>query len=176
MKKTFFLLFFSSVIYSQAKLENNKFQLNLVPGYSYWGTPVYFGCDYGLGNYSIGAELFYRKKIEDNYYNYDKEYDFYGVNIDLNYHFLKNSKVVDFYGGSSFNYYIWNTQLNDKLLGNNGFTDEFSEKHKGFGNGIQLGTRVFFGSKIALQIEGKMVVIYNEIIDPTVKVGLTYKL
>ena len=63
MKKTFFLLFFSSVIYSQAKLENNKFQLNLGSGYSYWGTPVYFGCDYGLGNYSIGAELFYRKKI-----------------------------------------------------------------------------------------------------------------
>lgn len=176
MKKHIFLLLFSCLIFSQAKLEDNKFQFNLGSGKSYWGTPIYLGTDYGLGNYSVGAELFYRQKIEDKYYDSDKKYDFYGINIDFNYHFLKKSKVVDFYAGSSINYYTWKTRLNEKYFGNNEFTDKYLEKHSGLGNGIQIGTRFFFSNKIGLHLEGKMVAIYGEIIDPTIKIGLTYKL
>lgn len=173
MKKILILLFFSHFTYSQAKLEDNKFQINFGSGQSYWGKPIYLGAEYGLGNYSIGAEIFNRKKTEQEDVFITKKYNFNGINIDINYHFLKNSKTVDFYGGSSFNYYSWSEKIEAPIY--EGLLDR-NEKISGLGNGAQLGIRFFFTPKIALQIEGKMVVIYGEIIDPTVKVGLTYKL
>lgn len=173
MKKILILLFFSNLTYSQAKLEDNKFQINLGSGQSYWGTPIYVGVEYGIGNYSINAEIFNRKKTEQKDGYSTKKYNFHGLNVDLNYHFLKNSKKVDFYGGSSFNYYSWTEKTEVPVY--EGLLDE-NKKTNGFGNGVQIGTRYFFTPKIAIQIEGKMVVIYGEIIDPTLKVGLTYKL
>lgn len=173
MKKTFLLVLFSNIIFAQAKLEDNKFQINAGSGQSYWGTPIYLGVDYGIGNYSIGAEIFNRKKEDKKNSSSIDKYDFYGINVDINYHFLKNSEKVDFYGGSSFNYYTWEKETIVPIY--EGLLDE-KKKVNGFGNGVQIGTRFFFTPKIALQIEGKFVVIYGEIFDPTLKAGITYKL
>lgn len=163
----------SNILLAQAKLDDNEFQINFGSGQSYWGTPIYVGADYGIGNYTVGAEVFYRKKVEKNENYSTKTYNFYGLNIDINYHFLKNSEKIDFYGGSSINYYTWKTERIVPIY--EGQLDEF-DNINGFGNGIQLGTRIFFTPKIALQVEGKIVVIYGEIIDPALKLGLTYKL
>lgn len=130
---------------AQAPLEEGKLQINAGFGSTGWGTPVYVGLDYGLGNnFTLGGEISYR-----NYKYYSFSSTIIGFQGNGNYHFneiLNIPSEWDFYAGLSLNYYNWSY---DDDLGNNYFVDDTN-----FGIGAQIGGRYFFNDKFAINVEG----------------------
>ncbi|VXB26029.1 conserved exported hypothetical protein [Flavobacterium sp. 9AF] len=129
---------------AQAPLENGKLQLNAGLGTSGWGTPIYVGLDYGLGNnITLGSEISYR-----SYDSYGFKMSILGIQGNANYHFnevLEIPSQWDLYAGLSLNYYNWN------------FKDDYAEQvvdDTHFGIGIQIGGRYFFTDNFAINLEG----------------------
>lgn len=164
MKKIilFCTVFLASLIANaQAPLEESKLQLNAGFGASGWGTPVYVGLDYGLGNnFTIGAEASYR-----SYTSYGYKSTIIGLQGNANYHFneiLEIPSQWDFYAGASLNYYNWS------------FEDDFAEDvvdNSNFGIGLQVGGRYFFNEKFGINIEAG-----GGNATSGGKIGITYKL
>ncbi len=136
-------LFFGTLCYAQAPLEKGKLQLNIGLGTSGWGTPVYAGLDYGLGNnITVGAEASY---VSYKYVGFTST--IIGIQANGNYHFneiLNTPSEWDFYAGLSGNYYVWNID--------NGGVDVIDDTP--FGIGAQIGARYFFNNKFGVNIEG----------------------
>lgn len=145
MKKTAFLitLFFVTLSYAQAPLEKGKLQINAGFGTSGWGTPVYAGLDYGLGNnFTAGAEASY---VSYKYLSYTST--IIGIQVNGNYHFNELLSIPtewDLYGGLSGNYYIWSIDS-----GGSNIVDDTP-----FGIGAQIGARYFFNEQFGINIEG----------------------
>lgn len=155
------VLLTSLITNAQAPLEESKLQLNAGFGASGWGTPVYVGLDYGLGNnFTIGAEGSYR-----SYTSYGYKSTIIGLQGNANYHFneiLEIPSQWDFYAGASLNYYNWS------------FDDDFAEDvvdDSNFGIGLQVGGRYFFNEKFAINIEAG-----GGNATSGGKIGITYKL
>ena len=138
------LLLTSFLSFAQAPLEKGNLQLNAGFGTSGWGTPIYVGLDYGLGNnFTIGAEGSYR-----SYESLGYKSTIIGIQGNTNYHFnelLDIPSKWDLYAGLSANYYTWN------------FEDEIAEDlvdNSNFGIGAQIGGRYFFSDNFAINLEG----------------------
>lgn len=175
MKKLTFLatLFIASFTFSQGTLKEGKTQLNLGVGFSGWGTPVFLGLDYGLGNnWTVGGEVSYRSFGNDAFF-YDYTYTIIGVAGNGNYHFneiLDLPKKWDLYGGASLGFYIWNNSYKYKGTGAEpvGFSPGYTGT-SGIGFGLQAGTRYFFNDNWAINFETGGGSTFGG------KIGLTYK-
>ena len=164
MKKivTLLSLFAVSIAFAQSPLEKNKVQLNAGFGTSSWGTPVYFGADYGVSDIiTIGAEASYQ-----SYKYFQVTSTIIGFQANANYHFhevFKLPKEWDLYAGLNLNYYKWNVgDANNSVS----IVDD-----KPFGVGGQIGARYYINDKFAINIEGSGGNINNG-----GKIGVTYKL
>lgn len=166
MKKCLFLAFLclSAVsVFAQAPLEKGGVQLNAGLGTSGWGTPVYVGLDYGLGNnFTLGGELSYRND-DERFDGNDYDYSVTGIGANVNYHFneiLGIAREWDFYAGLGLNYYTWNYK-NGKYYGSQDSDIDL---------GAQIGGRYFFNNNFGINIEaggGNTV--------SGMKIGITYK-
>lgn len=166
MKKNLFIVCFFVMavgVFAQAPLEKGGLQLNAGLGTSGWGTPVYVGLEYGLGNnFTLGGELSYRS--DDKRYdaiNYD--YSVTGIGANVNYHFneiLSIARPWDFYAGLGLNYYTWNYK-NGKYEGSRDSDVDL---------GVQIGGRYFFNNNFGINIEGGGGNTVSGL-----KVGITYK-
>jgi outer membrane immunogenic protein len=183
MKKTTFLaiILFSVTAFSQGTLKEGGTQLNLGVGFSDWGTPVFLGLDYGLGNnFTLGGEVSYRSYSDNFNYGFNEAYQFnytvIGLGANVNYHFnevFDLPKKWDIYGGASLNYFIWKNSY--KYKGNNPnsfFNTNFNPNYgntSGLGFGLQAGVRYFFNNKWGINFETGGGTIFGG------KIGLTYK-
>ena len=155
-------IFLVSFSYAQPPLDKGKIQLNGGFGTSSWGSPVYFGADYGLSEViTIGAETSYQ-----SYKVFGIKSTIIGFQGNANYHFneiLKLPKEWDLYGGVNLNYYCWivDDKKNNDLL----VVDE------PFGVGAQIGARYYFNKNFAINIEGG-----TGSVNSLGKIGITYKL
>lgn len=156
------ILFLAFTAIAQAPLEKRKLQLNAGFGSSGWGTPLYIGLDYGLGNeFTCGVEASYQ-----TYKYFDITSTIIGLQVNTNYHFneiLKISSKWDLYAGLGLNYYKWTIGNSNNL-----FTviDD-----KPFGIAAQLGGRYFFSKKFGVNVE-----LGGGNITSGGKLGITYKL
>lgn len=148
---------------AQAPLEKGETQLNAGFGASGWGTPIYLGLDFGMGNnFTLGVEGSYRS-YNQRYSNDDFSSSIIGLQGNGNYHFneiLEIPSEWDFYAGLSVNYYIWNTDTKYK---------NYTEG-SGFGIGAQVGGRYFFNKNFGLNLE-----LGGGNATSGGKVGITYK-
>ncbi|MBX9808132.1 MAG: porin family protein [Flavobacteriaceae bacterium] len=149
MKKCLLLAAFcltSMGIFAQAPLEKGALQLNTGFGTSGWGTPIFLGLDYGVGNnFTVGAEVSYQSKSQSVLSNSYKSTAI-GVGVNGNYHFneiLNIPSKWDFYGGLNVNYYNWS--YDNDLYKVSDATD--------LGIGAQLGGRYFFTETFGLNLE-----------------------
>ncbi len=179
MKKITFIvaLLFSIATFSQGTLKEGKTQLNAGLGFSGWGTPVFLGLDYGLGNnFTLGGEVSYRSYSNNYNYGYGNDYQYnysiIGLGANVNYHFnqvLDLPSKWDLYGGASLNYFIWNNSYKyNGSNSNNVFNPNYANT-SGIGFGLQAGVRYFFNSKWGINFETGGGSIFGG------KIGLTYK-
>lgn len=154
-------IFFSIILSAQAPLENKKLQLNAGLGTSGWGTPVYGGIEYGIGNnITVGSEVSFQ-----SYKVYNYKSSILGIQGFGNYHFnelLKIPSEWDFYAGLGVNYYNWT--IKDSAY--NYYFDDTP-----FGVSGQVGGRYFFNEKFAINLEAN-----GGNATSGGKIGITYKL
>lgn len=166
MKKIILLAaicFMSIGAFAQAPLENGATQLNAGLGTSGWGTPIYVGLDYGVGNdFTVGGELSFRS-YKESYGVADYSSSIISIAANGNYHFntlLDIPSEWDFYAGLGLGYYIWNID-NDYPGSNN----------SGIGIGAQIGGRYFFNDNFGVNLE-----LGGANVTSGAKIGITYKL
>ncbi len=167
MKKNIFLVVFCFVglgVFAQSPLEKGGIQLNAGVGTSNWGTPIYFGLDYGIyKDITVGGELSYRS--QSNYYGQNQyRSSVLGVGVNGNYHFNRIFNLPsqwNIYAGLSLNYYAWSYE-NDLYKSNN---------NSNLGLGAQVGARYFFTKKFGVNLE-----LGGGSAANGGKIGITYKL
>lgn len=159
-------LFIFGYTNAQAPLEEGGLQLNAGIGNSGWGTPVYFGLDYGIAtNFTLGGELSYQSYVQ-NIGSTSIKSSIIGIQANGNYHFnqvLNIPSEWDFYAGANLNYYSWNSKID-------GNSYDYNDANN-FGLGLQVGGRYFFNDNfgVNLQLGGGNVV-------SSAKIGVTFKL
>ena len=96
MKKVILLAaicFMSIGAFAQAPLENGATQLNVGLGTSGWGTPIYVGLDYGVGNdFTVGGELSFRS-YKESYGAVNYNSSIISIAANGNYHFKLTAKT-----------------------------------------------------------------------------------
>jgi outer membrane immunogenic protein len=175
MKKLFIysILLIGISSFSQGTLNKGRTQLNVGLGFSDWGTPVFVGLDYGLGNnWTLGGEVSYRSFGNDNFL-YDYKYTVIGIGANGNYHFneiLDLPREWDLYGGGTIGFLIWNNSYKYNGPGDEpaGFNPTYSNT-SGLGFGLQAGARYFFNDKWAVHLETGGGSVFGG------KIGVTYK-
>lgn len=171
---SYFALLATIVVSAQGTLNEGKTQLNAGIGFSGWGTPIYFGLDYGLGNnITVGGEVSYRSFGNSSFGLYDYTYTIIGISGNGNYHFnevLDLPKKWDLYGGATLGFYIWNNSYKYKGSGSEpiGYNPSYTG-NSGVGFGIQAGARYFFNNNWGINFETGGGSIFGG------KIGLTYK-
>lgn len=153
-------IFLVSFSYAQSPLEKGKIQLNGGFGTSSWGSPVYFGADYGLTEViTTGAEVSYQ-----SYKVFGIKSLIIGFQGNANYHFnkiLNLPKEWNLYAGVNLNYYCWFVENNKN--------NELQVIDEPFGVGTQIGARYFFNKNFAINIEGG-----TGSVNSLGKIGVTY--
>ncbi|UQD55944.1 outer membrane beta-barrel protein [Flavobacterium sp. K5-23] len=151
---------------SQAPLAAGGLQLNAGIGSSGWGTPVYFGLDYGIAsNFTLGGELSYQS-YNQKFGSSNLKSSIIGIQANGNYHFnevLKIPSQWDFYAGANLSYYNWNSKFD-------GIKYDYNDEDN-FGIGLQLGSRYFFNDNFGVNIQFGGGNVVN-----SAKVGVTFKM
>jgi hypothetical protein len=131
---------------AQAPIGIGEAQLNAGLGFSNYGIPIYFGCDFGVHeDITVGGELSFRSYNESwdgGSYNHAK----LGIAGNANYHLNRVLEIPsewDVYGGINLGFYFVNTGDD-----NYGGGDE-----SGFGLGAQVGGRYYFNDKYGINLE-----------------------
>jgi hypothetical protein len=146
MKKGIFFAAFllaSIASYAQGSLAKGGKQLNAGFGFSNYGTPVYLGVDFGVGeSFTVGPRFSYRN------YGYNFGGSRYSqslmvISFNGNYHFNKLIELPsewDLYAGLTIGYYIWSSA-------------DFGGQASGVGLDGQIGARYFFSDRFGLNLE-----------------------
>ncbi len=152
----------ASFSFAQAPLEKGSIQLNAGFGASTWGTPIYFGADYGASDViTIGAEASYQ-----SYKSFGITSTIIGIQGNANYHFneiLKISQEWDLYAGLNLNYYNWNVGDENNTIS---LVDD-----EPFGIGAQIGARYAISENFLVNLE-----LGGGSVNSGGKIGITYKL
>ena len=147
----FALLFMSAMTFAQAPILDGEKQVNVGIGLSNFGTPVYAGLDFGIGNnISVGGEVSYRK-WSNNYGFFDYSHSIITVSANGNYHFnelLTIPSNIDFYAGLSLGYSIWNSKYDGP-----GADIDYGGDGSGLYFSGQVGGRYFFSDKFGVNLE-----------------------
>jgi outer membrane immunogenic protein len=147
MKKLFAIVvlgFITSTAFAQGTLDKGAAQLNAGLGFSAWGTPVYFGADFGVHeDITIGPRISHR--------NYGRRLDGFNrrqsvtaLSFNGNYHFNRILGIApewDLYAGATLSYFWWSSV---NWAGSYG---------SGLGLDFQVGARYFFSDKVGLNLE-----------------------
>lgn len=139
----FCFLLLSAGAFAQGTLDRGGKQLNAGIGFSNFGTPIYFGLDYGVSeSITIGPRVSYRN-FNQSILGSNFSQSLFVISFNGNYHFNKLVDLPsewDLYAGLTLGYYLWSSS-------------DFDGQASGIGLDGQLGARYFFNDRFGVNLE-----------------------